>query len=132
MSTSIQSAYTKPAETASGMINYNVPDLTRHPPRSPRSRLGGYAHLPRLIDKARAEAAGLNGDFHYIWRPRVSESFHGKTSPAAFFWVTGFHSRSDAPEGRVEKIIVRRRVAVRLSLTFGLAVREEGCTVACS
>jgi len=84
MSTSIQSAYAKPAETASGMINYNVPDLTRHPPRSPRSRLGGYAHLPRLIDKARAEAAGLNGDFHY--NCPVDQRFFGYTgiNPEAF------------------------------------------------
>lgn len=29
-------------------------DLTRRAPRSPRVRLGGFAHLPRLIDKARA------------------------------------------------------------------------------
>ncbi|MFZ5496701.1 MAG: DUF5069 domain-containing protein [Verrucomicrobiota bacterium] len=47
------------------MINYHAPDLTRHPPRSPRVRLGGFVHLPRLIDKARATLAGTNGDYHY-------------------------------------------------------------------
>lgn len=47
------------------MINYHKPDLTQHPPRSPRVRLGGFAHLPRLIDKARATLAGTNGDYHY-------------------------------------------------------------------
>ena len=40
------------------MINYHTPDLTQHPPRSPRVRLGGFVHLPRLLDKARAFAAG--------------------------------------------------------------------------
>ena len=30
-----------------------------------RARLGGFVHLPRLIDKARAVAAGRNGDYHY-------------------------------------------------------------------
>ena len=47
------------------MLNYSSPDLTRHPPRSPRVRLGGFAHLPRLLDKARATLAGKNGDYHY-------------------------------------------------------------------
>lgn len=43
----------------------NAPDLTKHPPRSPRCRLGGYALLPRLLDKCRAELAGTNGPYHY-------------------------------------------------------------------
>jgi hypothetical protein len=30
-----------------------------------RSRLGGYAILPRLLDKCRAEIAGKSGEFHY-------------------------------------------------------------------
>jgi hypothetical protein len=47
------------------MINYSAPDLTQHPPRSPRVRLGGYAHLPRLLDKARAFLAGKNAGYHY-------------------------------------------------------------------
>ncbi len=41
------------------------PDLTQHPPRSPRCRLGGYVLLPRLLDKCRAELAGKNGEYHY-------------------------------------------------------------------
>src|SRR5258708_4716970 len=65
MSDSLKTAYTAPATTAGGGINYNAPDLTRHPPRSPRTRLGGYVPLPRLIDKARAVVAGKAGDFHY-------------------------------------------------------------------
>lgn len=47
------------------MINYQAPDLTVHPPRSPRVRLGGFVHLPRLLDKARAFAADRNGDYIY-------------------------------------------------------------------
>ena len=40
-------------------------DLTTRPPRSPRTRLGGYALLPRMLDKCRAEVAGKNGEYHY-------------------------------------------------------------------
>jgi hypothetical protein len=40
-------------------------DLTKRPPRSVRCRLGGYALLPRMLDKGRAEIAGTNGEFHY-------------------------------------------------------------------
>jgi hypothetical protein len=47
------------------MINYSAPDLTQHPPRSVRVRLGLFAHLPRLLDKARATIAGKNADYHY-------------------------------------------------------------------
>lgn len=47
------------------MISYKSPDLSQHPPRSPRIRLGGYAVLPRILDKARAHVAGRCGE--YIW-----------------------------------------------------------------
>jgi hypothetical protein len=47
------------------MTNLSAPDFTVHPPRSVRVRLGGYAHLPRLLDKARAVIAGKGGDYHY-------------------------------------------------------------------
>jgi hypothetical protein len=40
-------------------------DLTKRPPRSPRLRLGGYALLPRMLDKGRAEIAGTNGEYHF-------------------------------------------------------------------
>lgn len=43
----------------------NNSDLTKHPPRSPRVRLGGYVILPRMLDKGRATLAGKNGDYHY-------------------------------------------------------------------
>jgi len=41
------------------------PDLTQRPPRSPRSRLGGYVILPRMLDKGRATIAGKNGEYHF-------------------------------------------------------------------
>ena len=46
-------------------INITGPDLTQRPPRSMRTRLGGYAILPRLLDKCRATIIGKNGEYHY-------------------------------------------------------------------
>lgn len=43
----------------------NAPNLTQRPPRSPRVRLGGYAMLPRILDKARATLAGQVGDYKF-------------------------------------------------------------------
>src|SRR4029078_7127814 len=47
------------------VTNLRAPDLTQRPPRSPRSRLGGYSLLPRMLDKGRATLAGTNGEYHY-------------------------------------------------------------------
>jgi len=51
----------------SGFPSYfmNPSDLTQHPPRSPRVRLGGFAILPRMLDKARATIAGTNGEYNF-------------------------------------------------------------------
>ncbi len=65
MAKSVKSAYTAPSGAKPGAVVLGAPDLTRHPPRSPRTRLGGFVHLARLIDKARAHAAGKNGDYHF-------------------------------------------------------------------
>jgi hypothetical protein len=46
-------------------MNYFAPDLTIHPPRSPRVLLGGFAILARTLDKCRASLVGKNGDYHY-------------------------------------------------------------------
>jgi len=40
-------------------------DLTQRPPRSARVRLGGYAILPRMLDKGRAFISGKQGEFKY-------------------------------------------------------------------
>ncbi|MEN9675039.1 MAG: hypothetical protein RIS76_935 [Verrucomicrobiota bacterium] len=42
-----------------------APNLTQRPPRSVRCRLGGYALLPRMLDKGRASLAGTQGDYKY-------------------------------------------------------------------
>lgn len=46
-------------------MSLTEPDLTLHPPRSPRVRLGGFVLLPCMLDKGRAELAGANGEYHY-------------------------------------------------------------------
>lgn len=43
----------------------NAPDLNATAPRSLRCQLGGYAVLPRLLDKCRAQLAGTIGDYHF-------------------------------------------------------------------
>jgi hypothetical protein len=40
-------------------------DLRKQAPRSPRVRLGGYAILPRMLDKGRASLTDANGEYHY-------------------------------------------------------------------
>ena len=40
-------------------------DLIKEYPRSPKERLGGYAHLCRMIDKAHAKLAGTIGEYIY-------------------------------------------------------------------
>ena len=47
------------------MINYSSPDLTQHPPRSLRVQIGGFVHLGRLLDKARASIGGKNAGYHF-------------------------------------------------------------------
>ena len=51
--------------TATNTTNVTAPDLTTRPPRSSRVRLGGYALLPRMLDKGRATLVGKNGEYHY-------------------------------------------------------------------
>jgi hypothetical protein len=43
----------------------NALDLNQRPPRSARVRLGGFAILPRMLDKGRALLAGKNGEYNY-------------------------------------------------------------------
>ncbi|CAA9214396.1 MAG: hypothetical protein AVDCRST_MAG42-146 [uncultured Chthoniobacterales bacterium] len=42
-----------------------APNLTQRPPRSPRVRLGGYVTLGRILDKGRADLAGVAGEYKY-------------------------------------------------------------------
>jgi hypothetical protein len=40
-------------------------DLRKTPPRSPRERLGGFLIAARMLDKARADILGINGEYNY-------------------------------------------------------------------
>jgi len=40
-------------------------DLTKEAPRSPRKRIGDYALMARMIDKARATLNGTVGEYHF-------------------------------------------------------------------
>ena len=40
-------------------------NLTQEAPRSPRTRLGGYALLARAVDKGRASLEGNVGEYHF-------------------------------------------------------------------
>jgi hypothetical protein len=67
-------------------------DLTLRPPRSPRIRLGGYAILPRLLDKARAEAAGTAGEYKF-----------NSTLDSLFFGFTGIAATALLDEAKADK-----------------------------
>ena len=69
----------------------SYPDLTQRPPRSPRLRLGDYALLPRILDKARAANAGKLGEFRY----------NGRGMDRHFFNFTGLDH--DALQAEVAK-----------------------------
>ena len=43
----------------------NAKNLNTEAPRSPRTRLGGYALMARMIDKARASLEGNAGEYHF-------------------------------------------------------------------
>lgn len=40
-------------------------DLTKNPPRSPRETLGGFVIAARMLDKARADVLGTNGEYNF-------------------------------------------------------------------
>jgi hypothetical protein len=91
----LAAAYLQPSTGAPGAVNFSSPDLRKHPPRSPRTRLGGFAQLPRMIDKARAMALGTSGDYHYNCPfDQQLLSFVGISSDAFMTEVKG--GRSDA------------------------------------
>jgi hypothetical protein len=51
--------------THGNIMAIKAPDLTKQAPRSARVRLGGYALLPRMLDKGRASVIGKVGEYHY-------------------------------------------------------------------
>jgi hypothetical protein len=40
-------------------------DLRKTPPRSPRQTLGGFVIAARMLDKARADLLGINGEYNF-------------------------------------------------------------------
>src|SRR3954469_7700917 len=40
-------------------------DLRKTPPRSPREMLGGFVIAARMVDKARADLLGINGEYNF-------------------------------------------------------------------
>ena len=40
-------------------------DLSKTPPRSPRETLGGFVIAARMLDKARADLLGTNGEYNF-------------------------------------------------------------------
>lgn len=61
-------------------------DLRKTPPRSPRETLGGFVIAARMLDKARADVLGINGEYNFY-----------PCGLGAYFWkFTGL----DAPKFR--------------------------------
>jgi hypothetical protein len=40
-------------------------DLRKTPPHSPRDTLGGFVIAARMLDKARADLLGINGEYSF-------------------------------------------------------------------
>ena len=40
-------------------------DLRKTPPHSPRDTLGGFVIAARMLDKARADLLGINGEYNF-------------------------------------------------------------------
>lgn len=74
-------------------VDYTAPDLSRHPPRSPRVRLGGFVHLPRLLDKSRAVIAGRAGA--YVFPCPLDERFFAFTGIDANRFIAAVRSGRD-------------------------------------
>ncbi|GAB5560143.1 MAG: hypothetical protein SynsKO_17900 [Synoicihabitans sp.] len=92
------------------MIDFSAPNLSLHPPRSPRVRLGGFVHLPRLLDKARAFVLGKQGDYIYPCPldSRVLD-FMGVTSDAFLAAVRTGKSDSEMLAWVLENMTPKRR-----------------------
>src|SRR5712691_5818218 len=72
--------------------NVKGKDLTKEPPRSPKTRVGGYAILGRTLDKCRALLAGNIGEYHFDcpldnmlfgWKRIVGDDFKAEVAKGA-------------------------------------------------
>jgi hypothetical protein len=68
-------------------------DLRTQFPRSPKEQLDGYAHVARIIDKARAHNAGLLGE--YIYNCPMDQSWFQFTGVTAEAFAEAVKSRDD-------------------------------------
>src|SRR6516164_8308342 len=67
---------TKPQAMDEQKLRRIARDLRKTPPRSPRQKLGGFVIAARMVDKARADLLGSNGEYNfypcglgaYFWR----------------------------------------------------------------
>src|SRR3954452_3649412 len=48
-----------------GKLQTLARDLRKTPPRSPRETLGGFVIAARMLDKARADILGINGEYNF-------------------------------------------------------------------
>ena len=86
MSSSIESSYTNPGHPSPGAVDFSAPDLTRHPPRSPRTRLGGYVQANATPRRHGSEIAAWSDWFEQL-TPTSPESrqffneVHQKNAP---------------------------------------------------
>lgn len=68
-------------------------DLRTKFPRSPKEKLAGYVHVPRIIDKARAHQAGTLGD--YIYNCPMDQSWFEFIGIKADDFAEAVNSRDD-------------------------------------
>jgi len=68
-------------------------DLRKQFPRSPKDKLEGYAHVARIIDKARAHNAGTLGE--YIYNCPMDQSWFQFTGVTAEAFAEAVKTRDD-------------------------------------
>ena len=56
---------TKPPAIDEQKLRRIARDLRKTPPRSPRQKLGGFVIAARMVDKARADLLGINGEYNF-------------------------------------------------------------------
>jgi hypothetical protein len=114
-------------------------DLTQNYPRSPRERLGGYLHLARMIDKARAKAAGALGEYIYPCPLDQSLLEFLDISSDAFYEVVKEHDdqevlewlkkkakpRSSEEIGNWDRDFLNRKPQTEESLRYFLEIRNR-------
>src|SRR5438477_4611183 len=56
---------TKPQAINKEKLQTLARDLRKTPPRSPRQKLSGFVIAARMVDKARADLLGVNGEYNF-------------------------------------------------------------------